>query len=169
MAIGKIKSRQDSVFKVVNFSKSTRLWIYSWNFSCSWSFQLASFRSGQAHNYWVMHRALSVCLPALVNLPSVHVLQRKSMRWAEIRGSPHIFSGAHNYLSKFQGTNFRLDKLIQEKEIHWGLLTALKKTPGLESPHTENDERIGECSVCMKAKKKASIFLLPSNERVSQS
>lgn len=40
---GKIKSRQNSVFKVVNLSKSTRLCSYKWSFSCSWSFPLLAF------------------------------------------------------------------------------------------------------------------------------
>lgn len=30
MAVGKIKLRQDSVFKLVNLSKSTRFYSYSW-------------------------------------------------------------------------------------------------------------------------------------------
>lgn len=59
MAAGKITLRQPSVFRLVNLSKSARLYSYSWS---SW---LPS--SGlEGCNYWGRHRALSGCVTASI-------------------------------------------------------------------------------------------------------
>lgn len=65
------------------------------------------------------------------------------MRWAQFGGSPLIFQEPIAIRASFRGQVLDWTSSFKKKKNPLRLTKYTKTTPGLESPHVENGERMG--------------------------